>query len=502
MATATSLNISFSEFGRTTTVPDDDVARLMYYLNCVTISLGLDILHDDLVDYQNYRSLSGVRLALVFKSAVEFSPDIFIDKLIFKDDAGEIVPSGSSNKFVNITAACDIVSIQRDFIIGGQVKDVTKVMFYKTSWLNTFYHGPVERIAKIILGTNHCQHCEGKPGMCACSTCPRGSDSECKPIFETFLDALMTSTSSSSTARARSPAPAPAPPPLPPRNVPGQHQANCDGCGWQLFTGPRFKCNVCYDYDLCNGCYTGNKHIDTGHHFRRYERPEDSPVYLPVRSGVPPPPPPPYQEATRTAPPPARAAQAPASRSVPPPPPADVKVPLSSPSSSSHNGFFYQNMSITELKSFLAERDVLAGDILDKETLCKRVWETHVDCMSIGELNTFLSSHRISTTGCRDINSRRQKAKEAFEPPARPPPVRNTGGAGGWRKDDEVVLTNLSKVEMNGKRGVVQSVDTAAGKVTVFVEELGKPFKVKYENVKPYVEELGADLPDEPEELE
>ena len=29
---------------------------------------------------------------------------------------------------------------------------------------------------------------------------------------------------------------------------------------------------------------------------------------------------------------------------------------------------------------------------------------------------------------------------------------------------------------------------------------MGRAFKVKYENVQPYVEELGADLPDEPEE--
>jgi hypothetical protein len=158
-------------------------------------------------------------------------------------------------------------------------------------------------------------------------------------------------------------------------------------------------------------------------------------------------------------------------------------------------------MSITELKAFLSERDVDVGDILDKETLCKRVWETHCDCMSISELNTFLSSKKISTAGCRSINDRREKAKAAFEPPTRPP-VNRGGGSGGWRKDDIVVLTGLSKADMNGKVGKIQIVDTAAGKVTVWVDDLGRAFKVKYDNVAPYVEELGADLPDEPEELE
>lgn len=502
MATAAALSFSVSSFGQSTTIPDDDVARLMYYLNCVTLSLGIDILQDDLVDYHNYHRLSGVRIALVFKSAVEFSPDIFMNKLIFRDDEGDVVPTGSSNKFVNITAACDVVSIQRDFIIGGQVKDVTKVMFFRSSWLKTYYTDPVERIAKIILGTKHCSHCEGNAGMCACSTCPRGSDSECKPLFESFLDVLLTGTSSSpAPARARSPAP---PPKAPPRN---QHQANCDGCGWQLFTGPRHKCNQCYDYDLCDGCYKANKHIDTGHHFRRYERPDDSPVYLPVRvASSPTAPPPPYQEATRTT--------TTTTRSPPPPPPParfvaplpseiDKKAPLSSSSNANPaaNSFFYQSMSIAELKAFLAERDVDVGDIFDKETLCKRVWETHCDCMSISELNTFLSTKKISTTGCRSINDRRDRAKAAFEPPTRPPVARG-GGSGGWRIDDLVALTGLSKADMNGKMGKIQSVDTAAGKVTVFVEDMGRAFKVKYENVKPYVEELGADLPDEAEELE
>ncbi|KAJ3131894.1 hypothetical protein HK100_005896 [Physocladia obscura] len=29
----------------------------------------------------------------------------------------------------------------------------------------------------------------------------------------------------------------------------------CDGCGIKAFTGPRFKCKVCADYDLCGVCY-------------------------------------------------------------------------------------------------------------------------------------------------------------------------------------------------------------------------------------------------------
>ncbi|KAJ2935492.1 hypothetical protein H1R20_g1602, partial [Candolleomyces eurysporus] len=160
-------------------------------------------------------------------------------------------------------------------------------------------------------------------------------------------------------------------------------------------------------------------------------------------------------------------------------------------------------MSIPELKSYLTTRDVefSASEIVDKESLCKLVWETHVDCMSIGELNTFLSQNKISTAGCRDVNARRQKAKDAFEPPSRPVASPGGGGAGGWRKDDLVVLTGLSRADMNGKKGVVQVVHTDERKVTVFIEDMNRAFKVKYDNVTPWVEVEDLGAADEAEEL-
>ena len=143
-------------------------------------------------------------------------------------------------------------------------------------------------------------------------------------------------------------------------------------------------------------------------------------------------------------------------------------------------------MSVTDLRAFLAERGVEFDDVLDKETLCRRAWDTHCDCMTIAELNTFLSDRNISTVGCRDVNSRRQKAKSAFEPPARPsrPPASSDTAAIRFRKDDTVVLTGLNRGEMNGKTATVISVDHAEGKALVRLEVLDKTFKIKLENLK------------------
>merc|ERR1719210_2515767 len=41
----------------------------------------------------------------------------------------------------------------------------------------------------------------------------------------------------------------------------------CDGCGAQPLTGPRFRCQVCPDYDLCGSCYMRKDEIHPGHSF-------------------------------------------------------------------------------------------------------------------------------------------------------------------------------------------------------------------------------------------
>ncbi|XP_063799074.1 E3 ubiquitin-protein ligase MIB2 isoform X2 [Pseudophryne corroboree] len=60
----------------------------------------------------------------------------------------------------------------------------------------------------------------------------------------------------------------------------------CDCCKKHGIRGMRWKCKVCFDYDLCTQCYMNNKH-DLTHAFERYETAHSRPVMLTPRHGLP-----------------------------------------------------------------------------------------------------------------------------------------------------------------------------------------------------------------------
>ncbi|XP_034027817.1 E3 ubiquitin-protein ligase MIB2 isoform X2 [Thalassophryne amazonica] len=60
----------------------------------------------------------------------------------------------------------------------------------------------------------------------------------------------------------------------------------CDSCKKHGIMGMRWKCKVCFDYDLCTQCYMNNKH-DLSHAFERYETAHSQPVSLSPRQNLP-----------------------------------------------------------------------------------------------------------------------------------------------------------------------------------------------------------------------
>ena len=131
-------------------------------------------------------------------------------------------------------------------------------------------------------------------------------------------------------------------------------------------------------------------------------------------------------------------------------------------------------MTVLELKKYLQQHDVSCGDILDKESLARRAWETHCDYMTVPELNEFLKQHDISTSDCRDITSRRQKAKD----------VSCAAEAPRFQEYDVVILRKLNRMELNGERATVVTADCGGGRAEVLLDGSDKKkIKVKFENL-------------------
>ncbi|XP_064586505.1 E3 ubiquitin-protein ligase MIB2 isoform X2 [Zonotrichia leucophrys gambelii] len=59
----------------------------------------------------------------------------------------------------------------------------------------------------------------------------------------------------------------------------------CDCCKKHGIRGMRWKCKLCFDYDLCTQCYMGNKH-DLAHAFERYETAHSQPVLVSPRQNL------------------------------------------------------------------------------------------------------------------------------------------------------------------------------------------------------------------------
>ncbi|CAF1057054.1 unnamed protein product [Rotaria sordida] len=136
---------NFERIGRRVSVPDNDIARCMYYLSCVFTAIEYD--DDDMdrySDYKNYWSLSENEQRYVFLLCIALSPDEFEDKVFFENDA--LTGPGSGNEFYEISQVRFQLMAVNAIVIAGQRRQVKRIMTYKRSWMQANYYGPMQRL--------------------------------------------------------------------------------------------------------------------------------------------------------------------------------------------------------------------------------------------------------------------------------------------------------------------------------------------------------------------
>lgn len=128
--------------GQTTTVPDDQWAKLMYYLNCVNtvISFGLP---KNITDYENYQKLTLDDKNYILMIAEVMKPSLFEEHKIFIDDYS-LVQSGHRNSFYDISYKKVALAATKDFVIAGKRVQTLSIMCYYYEWKKLYYNEPFE----------------------------------------------------------------------------------------------------------------------------------------------------------------------------------------------------------------------------------------------------------------------------------------------------------------------------------------------------------------------
>ena len=129
-------------YGSSTTIPQNNLALLMYYLDCVFEVVEIKE-SGRLTDYKNFHKLSREEEELVLSLAILFSPKIMTESGLFLLGS-RYVPSDSSNQFYELGKNNMGIHINSEVIIGGVSRKVLKVMGCTESWINRNYYNPMQ----------------------------------------------------------------------------------------------------------------------------------------------------------------------------------------------------------------------------------------------------------------------------------------------------------------------------------------------------------------------
>ena len=141
------LQVNVKDTTVSATIPNDPIAKLMYYFNSVCYCVELDSSDTTirrLRDYANYHRLTSEEKAQLLVLCLALSPDKLMETIFFPtDDCGEY-----SGRFLELSATKTDVLVADTLLIGGQRKKIQKIMLFKKSWMEDYYIEPMQSIQR------------------------------------------------------------------------------------------------------------------------------------------------------------------------------------------------------------------------------------------------------------------------------------------------------------------------------------------------------------------
>ena len=130
------------------TLPENDTAKLMYYLRSVSTVLSLETMEDNiarLTDYKNHYVLTNDEKVKLLSLCKKFSPDKLEGKCFFHSDE---IGGDLANRFflLNSTEAAFVAA--ESVSIGAITVSVKTIMVYKMSWKIQFYTNPMNQVQR------------------------------------------------------------------------------------------------------------------------------------------------------------------------------------------------------------------------------------------------------------------------------------------------------------------------------------------------------------------
>ena len=138
--------VKVRETGHKVTVPNNDIAKLMYYIDCVCSCIEPDDSStiSRLRDYKNYDRLSSDEETQLLALCLALSPEKLTGTIFHPaTDCGDF-----NNKFLELSAVKTNLLVTESLVIGGHRRKILKIMMYEKVWVEKYYINPLSSIER------------------------------------------------------------------------------------------------------------------------------------------------------------------------------------------------------------------------------------------------------------------------------------------------------------------------------------------------------------------
>lgn len=142
--------VNFARASNPVIIPENNVAKLMYYLDIVCSLIEYDDHNlDRLRNYRNYKNITDTELRLLFVGCAALEPDLLIDKVMLEDVDGDLCGT-SANRIYEISQIRHNFLAVNSIFIAGRNRRVKKVMAYRPEWLSKYYFRPMAALTVLF----------------------------------------------------------------------------------------------------------------------------------------------------------------------------------------------------------------------------------------------------------------------------------------------------------------------------------------------------------------